>query len=90
MIEKDDWRLRGQEEYMQGMQFTYKSFVSGSDNGEHEHCEFCWHKFMEQQEGMEDCSSVGYCSVDRKYWVCEECFEDFKEEFGWKKVEERC
>lgn len=84
MIEKDDWRLRGQEEYMQGIQFIYKSFVSSNDNSKHEHCEFCWHKFMEQPEGVEDCSSEGYCSSDGKYWVCEECFEDFKNEFSWK------
>ena len=89
MIEKDDWRLRGQEEYLQGMKFTYKKFMSVGDRSDHEHCEFCWHKFMEQPEGVEDCTSEGYCSMDGKYWVCESCFEDFKDMFGWE-VEKLC
>ena len=84
MIVKDDWRLRGQDEYMQGMKFIYKKFAVGGDSNEHEHCEFCWHKFMEHPEGIEDCSSSGYCSLDGKYWVCEECFEDFRESFSWE------
>lgn len=83
-MKKDDWRLRGQEEYMQGRQFTYKKFVGNGGSNEHEHCEFCWHKFMEYPEGMKDCSNEGYCSMDGKYWVCEECFKDFKDEFSWK------
>lgn len=47
MIEQDDWRLRGQEEYLNNMTFRWLKFYPISDTSTHAHCEFCWHKFME-------------------------------------------
>lgn len=86
MIEEDDWRLRGQEEYLQNKKFRFKKFTPSGNGNLHTHCEFCWHKFMEHVEGVEDCSQEGYCSSDNKYWVCEECFRDFKDNFNWKLI----
>ena len=77
MIEKDDWKLRGQEEYLQNIKFQVKTFIASTENGLHTHCEFCWHKFMENPDGIKDCSQTGYCSVDGKYWVCIDCAEDY-------------
>lgn len=85
MISENDWRLRGQEDYMQEMEFQYIKFCS-KGGSLHTHCEFCWHKFMEGSEGIKDCSPYGYCSLNEKYWVCKECFEDFKDIFHWKFV----
>ena len=50
----------------------------------HEHCEFCWEKALTDKEYS------FYCTEDMRYWVCEECFNDFKEKFNWeeKSVEE--
>ena len=80
MIKKDDWRLRGQEEYLFDKSFIHKRFAA--QNGHmHKHCEFCWHKFMESCEGIKDCSNTGYCTEDGLYWVCESCYEDFKDCF---------
>ena len=31
----------------------------------------------------EDLNS-GYCTKDKKHWVCEDCFNDFKEMFNFK------
>ena len=76
-IKSDVWRRRGQNEYMTNMKFRYAKFVPDHYGSLHTHCEFCWHTFMEKSEGLEDCSSYGYCSSDGKYWVCEECFHDF-------------
>lgn len=86
MIEEDDWRLRGQEEYLQKEEFRFKKFIPAHSSSLHAHCEFCWHKFMENPEGVKDCSQEGYCSTDEKYWVCEECFQDFQEMFKWKLI----
>lgn len=85
--DKSDWRLRGQEEYMQGMAFTYLKFSPETEGRDHTHCEFCWHKFMEKPESIADCSSHGYRSRDGRYWVCEECFAGFKDAFGWNPEE---
>lgn len=43
----------------------------------HEHCEFCWEKAMTNIE----CEF--YCTKDMRWWVCKDCFEDFKDKFGW-------
>ena len=83
MIEENDWRLRGQEEYMKDLKFKYISFTAKKGGSLHAHCEFCWHKFMEYHENFEESSNEGYCSIDEKYWVCNECFEDFKDVFSW-------
>lgn len=90
----DDWRIRGQEDYLMGVSLTYKKFKSnlleklmpGDDPrryNDHEHCDFCWHKFMEDCKDVEDCSTEGYCTVDEKIWICKKCYNDFKEKFHW-------
>ncbi len=43
----------------------------------HEHCEFCWEKATTDKE------CVFYCTKDMRYWVCQNCFNDFKNSFGW-------
>lgn len=83
MIEENDWRLSmGQGEGMKDREFQYKEFVKPSESWDHEHCVFCFHTFMENPQGQKDCSKQGYCSTDgRQDWVCDECFNDFKEMF---------
>jgi hypothetical protein len=44
----------------------------------HEHCVFCWEKAMTNMEGE------FYCTKDMYYWICAECFHDFKEKFNWQ------
>lgn len=78
MANWDDWRLRGQEDYLKNQKFVFQKYSSINGKSLHAHCEFCWHKFMENPEGVEDCSDCGYCSIDNRYWICEDCFADFK------------
>lgn len=44
----------------------------------HRHCEFCWEKALTYE------SATFYCTEDMYYWICEECFHDFKEQFHWQ------
>lgn len=44
----------------------------------HEHCEFCWEK------ATTDKPCVFYCTEDLYYWICEECFNDFCEQFHFQ------
>ena len=78
MITHDDWRLRGQEEYLFNKSFIHTKYIA-SKGYLHKHCEFCWHKFMENCDGVKNCSNEGYCTEDGLYWVCESCFNDFKD-----------
>ena len=43
----------------------------------HRHCAFCWEK------ATTDKTCVFYCTKDMKYWICEECFGDFCNQFRW-------
>ncbi len=84
-MKSDDWRLTGQEEFLHNKTLIYCLYQNNhSSKSIHEHCIFCWHKFMEHCDNTKDCSDRGYCTKDKKYWICEECFLDFKEMFGWK------
>lgn len=76
MIEKNDWRIMGQDKYLKGKIFE-KKYFKGSD---HNHCEFCWKKFG---LGDNDLKS-GYSSEDGKFWICEDCFKDFSKLFDLK------
>jgi hypothetical protein len=117
----EDWRLRGQEDYLSNatlymVQFPefwkcayetknpfYEKIAAYANHyvqktgkwaelleGEkiqqfwHEHCEFCWEK------AYTDKPCVFYCTKDLYWWICSECFEDFRELFHWqvKPIEE--
>src|SRR5919202_6889637 len=42
-----DWRLTGQERYLASAQWVRKRYCAASEVWEHEHCEFCWAKFID-------------------------------------------
>lgn len=79
MIEKDDWRLQGQDGYLSGVTLRWKKWKSPSATWNHDHCEFCWEKFSELPETLHE----GYTTKDEKRWICPECFSDFKDMFQW-------
>lgn len=81
MPTQDDWRRQGQEKYLKGIELTRKKYTKYRDGWDHDHCEFCGAKFMES--GGPDILTEGYASEDNYRWVCKQCFEDFREEFGW-------
>lgn len=77
----DDWRLNGQEEYLYQAEL-YRCGVSFPEPEEvdHAHCEFCWAKFSDYEEDLHE----GYLTKDYYYFICEECYNDFKDQFKWK------
>lgn len=87
-MSEEDWRLRGQEEYMQNQRFRFVKFKSKDGGSLHKHCDFCWYKFMENCEGVEDCSEEGYCTDDGRYWVCKECYQCFRSLFNWETIQQ--
>jgi len=118
-VSKNDWRLRGQQDYLNKAvlskatfpDFWEKSyreknefcrkivgyahrFVAQTGRGQeylegenvrhfwHEHCEFCWEKVRADME----CEF--YCTQDFYYWICPECFRDFRDEFEFEVTED--
>jgi hypothetical protein len=86
MIDPDDWRLTGQEKYLQGVELCYRKYrrYPANPDWDHDHCEFCWAKFM--VEDYPDVLHEGYCTLDEYRWICPNCFDDFREKFQWQVV----
>lgn len=76
-LDKDDWRLLNQEEYLKNKSFyiidvlKYKSSFGKKVMNFHEHSEFCMDKIEELQ-------GEAYCSKNYYHWICPRCFNDFK------------
>ncbi len=73
----DDWRIRGQINYLRRKKLLKMEYPTTLRD--HEHCEFCWAKF-----GMGGDQGQGYCTEEQHYWICEQCFRDFQKVFEWE------
>lgn len=84
---EEDWRLTGQEDYLNGATFIHRKYRQNKDNPDwdHDHCEFCMAKFC--LRGGEGSLQEGYATEDDYYWVCCKCFDDFKDKLGWQVIE---
>ena len=80
MIEKDDWRLRGQERFLSGKTLYLRKWRSPEKDWDHDHCQFCWEKFSDSPDTLHE----GYTTEDNRHWICPTCYNDFKEMFQWK------
>jgi len=80
----NDWRLQGQEKYLQGKRLTFQKYERYSETWDHDHCEFCGAKFQVNDGDYDE----GYATMDRYHWVCPDCFNDFKEKFEWEVVDQ--
>lgn len=85
MVASDDWRRRGQEAYLKGVTLQRKRYTRHSDTWDHDHCEFCWAKFMEAENS--EFLTEGYATQGSERWICHKCFEDFQSEFRWTVVD---
>ena len=97
-MDAKDWRNRGQEDYLKSVKLVRKKFKSTLPDviatgdeyrryNDHEHCDFCFQKIMENC-GEKNCCTEGYCTEDSKIWVCDDCYNEFKNEFNWNVVTE--
>lgn len=75
---ENDWRLfRDQVKYLYGVTLIKQSYKSLND---HDHCEFCMAKFGKGNDDLKQ----GYSTEDGSIWICDTCYDDFKEQFKWK------
>lgn len=75
-----DWRLNGQEKYLHGVKLKHMNIKDKSNPSDHEHCEFC----LEKISNYSDTIHEAYCTEDEYYWVCDNCYNDFRAMFKWK------
>lgn len=74
-----DWRLRNQKEFLDHKKLFKTHYYQPRTDWEHDHCSFCWEKFTSFDQ-------IGYCTEDYYWWICEECFNDFRRTFSWEVV----
>lgn len=95
----EDWRLAGQESYLQGATLEWVRYRRWRESWDHDHCSFCWARFAEagatspmapEPGTPSEIRVEGYATVDMPdrpdhyFWICKRCFEDFKDKFGWR------
>jgi hypothetical protein len=76
-----DWRLTNQARYLTGVSLRYRRYTPASPDDDHDHCEFCWNKFM--VDGANETLGEGYATMDGSRWICKPCFDDFVSKFQW-------
>jgi len=86
MVNDDDWRLRGQERFLTGATLRWAKWKMPRPEWDHDHCEFCFAKFMEAPSP--EVLHEGFTTEDNYRWVCRQCFDDFKDRFQWKIAEQ--
>ena len=87
MVDSSDWRLTNQMKYLSGLPLVRRCYRRYPKNPEwdHDHCSFCWAEFAE--DDRPEVLHEGYATQDDYYWICVECFSDFKEMFAWTVTE---
>ena len=88
-----EWRLDLYDGFLNNEMFELKKFqtLPFKNNSkvlnDHEHCIFCW-KTITDLNLEEEHDTEGYCCFYHKtsqfYWICKDCFNDFKIRFQWK------
>ena len=75
----NDWRLSNQD-YLLKKELIQIPFMPYKEGWEHDHCAFCSVK-------IDQTTTDAYCTVDRYHWICKDCFQDFKDLFGWNVID---
>jgi hypothetical protein len=81
----EDWRLTGQERFLQGAHLRWASWWPLREGWDHDHCEFCQVHFRDHVlEDDPETQFEGFVTDDNYRWICRGCFEDFKERFRFR------
>jgi hypothetical protein len=75
-----DWHI-DLAKHTKGATLTLKRYVRPSEEWDHDHCEACTEKFSDTISGA---LREGYATPDNHRWICSDCFNDLKEQMGWK------
>jgi hypothetical protein len=76
-----DWRITNQMDFLQGVRLIHSKWLTLKETWDHDHCKFCWETLDASTEAL------AYCTEDYYYWICEECYQDFKDAFEWVLVD---
>lgn len=71
-----EWNLR-KLPVLGGKRIVWQKYPLSTS--EHGHCEFCWDKFYIDEDNLKE----GWHIEDSNVWICDNCYEMFKEYFEW-------
>ena len=74
----NDWRLTNQKNYLYNKTLRRKLYDQTIETWDHDHCVFCWTRI--------DAKSPSAYTDEEGHWICEECYEEFKEMFEWEGI----
>ena len=83
MVDSTDWRLADPHEYLTGITLVRRVWRQSRPHWDHDHCEFCWADFGVHGDEP-DVLREGWTTPDEYRWICDTCFNDFREQFGWQ------
>ena len=70
---EDDWRLQGQESYLNGKTLYWRNYSEKSQLNDHDHCDFC----TDEISDLPDTWHAGYSLLDEPHaTICQKCYED--------------
>ena len=75
-MNENDWRLTNQKNYLYKKELIKGKYIPYKEGWVHDHCAFC-------SERIDEKTSIAYSTIDGYHWICEECYNDFREMFGW-------
>lgn len=79
----NDWRLNGQEKYLDHVILKHIKYSSNQYyKSNHKHCAFCFEKIGISSDNIHE----AYCTEDEYHWICDDCYNDFKDIFDWKLI----
>ena len=82
MIEKDDWRLLNDVEYLKNQYINPTDEEELTKYADHlKKCIFCWDKVNDNP------NQRWFIPDDLSCCICEKCYNDFKEFFNWKELD---
>jgi len=84
-VAEDDWRLRGQEEWLANRPLRWARWTPYRDGWDHDHCEFCWAEISTLVGDHAD-AEEGYVTADDS-WICSSCFVDFHDRMQWTVID---
>lgn len=71
--------------FLKGITLEWKKYKQDSPQWDHEHCEFCGGKFMEEVDGK--IFNAGWTDETENHWICSGCFDEKKDTYQFKVLE---
>jgi hypothetical protein len=71
---------------MYGARLRADHYAAPTKDWDHDHCALCWAKFSKDEvlDALRDGLKIERPTNDE--WICERCFADFSDRFGWSVV----